>query len=258
MGQIHNLDKIFHRSRERIRDLGEVFTPEDYVDSMLDTLSRGKRNFWSDEENIFFEPTCGHGNIVIPIIQKRLNAIFIKAKSRKIRKPEFYAVANTINSLWAIDVDIKNVEHCRERVFNILVSFLLESTRVEIDSLIDENFEFFSHLLSSINWHIHENEALTALSKTEEQAEIESNKTKISRSWFSRNGHHPLNFELTWVEYFRDCDSKDLEPMDYYRAFNFLDNYLAGSSKGQNHFLFTKALLKPIRKIRRSNNEVAI
>ena len=57
-----------HRSRSRIRNLGEVFTPEKYVYQMLDMLDK---SVWSSDNVIFFEPTCGHGNFVVAIVQKR-------------------------------------------------------------------------------------------------------------------------------------------------------------------------------------------
>lgn len=58
-----------HRSRERIRLLGEVFTPDEYVNKMLDMLDP---KVWADESVSFFEPTCGHGNFVLAIAQRRL------------------------------------------------------------------------------------------------------------------------------------------------------------------------------------------
>ena len=71
------LDIKFHRSRDRIRSLGEVFTPEKYVFQMLDMLDR---YVWSDIDTVFFEPTCGHGNFVVAIAQRRLKKAVQKGK----------------------------------------------------------------------------------------------------------------------------------------------------------------------------------
>src|SRR4051812_561909 len=111
MSNIVSLDNLFHRSRERIKDLGEVFTPEKYVEDMLDLFCKDKRGLWADEDVSFFEPTCGHGNFVIAIYKRRVEAIYKKALSQQIRDPALYAVANAINTLWAIDIDSKNVIH---------------------------------------------------------------------------------------------------------------------------------------------------
>ena len=106
------LHLIHHRSKKRIRDFGEVFTPEKYVNQMLDMLDR---SVWTDTNAVFFEPTCGHGNFVKAIVERRLDSFFRKAKRQKIKNPHFYTVANTLNNLWAIDIDSNNIEFCRKQ-----------------------------------------------------------------------------------------------------------------------------------------------
>jgi type I restriction-modification system DNA methylase subunit len=59
MSNIVDLEKLFHRSKDRIKDLGEVFTPESYVEGMLDLLAKDKRGLWSDEETTFLNPAQG-------------------------------------------------------------------------------------------------------------------------------------------------------------------------------------------------------
>ena len=113
------LNLTHHRSKKRIRELGEVFTPDKYVHEMLDMLDSA---VWSDTNTVFFEPTCGHGNFVISIIERRLKAFLEKGKKEK--KPKLYALANTLNNLWAIDVDAQNIELCRKRVWELAVNFL--------------------------------------------------------------------------------------------------------------------------------------
>jgi len=233
----------YHRSRERIRDLGEVFTPEEYVNSMLFMLSKGQENFWRRDDFLFFEPSCGHGNIVIPILTKRLDALYKKAKSSKIKNPELFAIANSINSPFAIDIDIKNINHCRERVFTKFMEFIIQNTSTgSLEKYIDKYFVFFVHLLCAITWHIHENEALSCLSK-ESEALTNANKTKSGEKWFSKNSHKSIDFDLGWVEYFTSCDSKNLVPIEYKRAYRFLNNAVKGCAKGQSDFPFAKSLI---------------
>ena len=98
---------VHHRSKKRIQDFGEVFTPEKYVNQILDMLDKSA---WTDTNIVFFEQTCGHGNFVEAIIKRCLNTFFKKAKRQKIKKSHFYSVANTLNNLWAIDIDSKNIE----------------------------------------------------------------------------------------------------------------------------------------------------
>jgi len=99
---------LFHRNKTRIKNFGEVFTLDTHVKQMIEQLSlhsKGNEEIWSDEKISFFEPTCGHGNIVEGIFEKRLNSFYQKAKISKNPSPEHYSIANALNTLWAIDID---------------------------------------------------------------------------------------------------------------------------------------------------------
>ncbi len=61
MSTLISTDDLFQRSRARVKGLGEVFTPEAYVEDMLKILSQDKRKFWSDDNIAFFEPISGFG-----------------------------------------------------------------------------------------------------------------------------------------------------------------------------------------------------
>ena len=230
-----NLSSLNHRSKKRIQDLGEVFTPETYVEEMLDLLAKDKRNFWSDEDIVFFEPCCGHGNIVLPIYRRRLEAIYKKAIAQgfgKTKEAPLYAVANALNTLWAIDIDEKNVENTRSRVLHESIEFLKQKLNINNNqTLISKNKEFFSHVLSALRWHIDENETLSALS-TDKDAKASANMTKAGSKWFSQNGHNEIDFDLTWVSFFESCESSKTVPLEYERSVKFIDSFVSGKIKG--------------------------
>lgn len=202
MEKIVNLESLLHRSKERIRGLGEVFTPDKYVEDMLDLLSKGKKGFWCSEDNIFFEPCCGHGNIVLAIYKRRLNALYKTNFKNYSKEAVFYAVANSLNTLWAIDIDKKNIESCRERVVIETINFLKEklsyATYLE---LLEDNQDFFAHVLSSIKWHIHENETISSL-KGEDSVEIPL--TDCAQYWVKNNEVHDLEFDRTWCDFYQE------------------------------------------------------
>lgn len=150
MAQVKLIDLQNHRSRERIRDLGEVFTPEKYVQKMLSMI---EDKDWSNDQTVFFEPTCGHGNIVIPIFKRRLDALFKKAQTEGKKNSAFYVVANALNTMWAIDIDSENVENCRARLLVISLNFLKEATGIKSNYiLIQKNQDFFAHVLCALRW----------------------------------------------------------------------------------------------------------
>ena len=219
------LNLAHYRSKERIRDLGEVFTPDKYVQEMLNMLDK---KVWSDTNAVFFEPTCGHGNFVEVILKRRLKALFESGKRNKDknRKPHFYAVAYALNNLWAIDIDSKNIEFCKARVWSIVSEFLLEkqSKKLNLKELISKNKDFFIHIFCCINYQIHENEALSCLESNPFKAKEVASKTIISKKWFKKNKHRPIDFELSWCEYFRALKESGAEPMEYRRASKFLES----------------------------------
>ncbi|HGC5727707.1 TPA: hypothetical protein ACIZAI_001909 [Legionella pneumophila] len=218
------LNTIYHRTRKRIRDLGEVFTPEQYAEDMLNLLGTVNSSIWFDLDTEFFEPCCGHGNIVLPILKRRVTSIFKNASGPK--RSALYAVANSINTLWAIDIDIQNINECRSRVWSYCINYILEhSSSNSLYFLIEENTDYFIHLLCAIKWHIFENELLSALSSTN-AAKGNAAKTKYGAAWFKINGHRPIDFKQTWCDFYRASHKNNLTPLDYEKAEVFLQNLL--------------------------------
>lgn len=242
MANAIDIESLFQRSIERVKNLGEVFTPASSVEDMLKLLSSGKRGFWCDENNVFFEPNCGHGNIVVGIYRKRLEALYKKAKSQNNKEAALFAVANAINTLWAIDIDATNVNQCRSRVFMETLQFLQQKTGVvNYDALIRQYQDFFTHIFCAINWHIQENETLSSLSSAE-SAKANAEKTKSGCQWFAKNGHRPLVFDLSWVDYCQQCQQDNLANLTYQRAKRFLSRLLDGNFKESTEFLFANDL----------------
>lgn len=246
MSQILSLNSLNHRSKKRIQDLGEVFTPESYVEEMLDVLAKDKKSFWSDEDIVFFEPCCGHGNIVLPIYKRRLEAICKKAIANgfgKSKEAPLYAVANAINTLWAIDIDSENIENTRSRVLHESITFLMNKLNINNKtSLISRHKEFFAHVISALKWHIDENETLSALS-TDKDAKGNACLTKSGSKWFLQNGHHELDFDLTWVSFYESCEKTKTVPLEYERSVKFIQALTSGTVKGFSDFNFAKAVL---------------
>lgn len=243
MSNIIDLNSLFHRNRARISEFGEVFTPEQYVDKILDLLSRGRKNFWSHEETYFFEPTCGHGNIVVSIFKRRLNALLKKAEIDDVKNPSFHALANALNTIWAIDIDSENILNCRTRLLVLSLAFLKETTGIKSDYLlIQKNQKFFAHVLCALKWQICENEALSALTDSV-NAPIRAKQTRIGGKWYSINGHKKIDFDLTWANYYQTCSKAKTAVLDFERAEKFISGVLNNSIKGYSEFDFAKFIV---------------
>lgn len=207
---------MLYRSKERIQEFGEVFTPEYLVEDMLDLLCKDRKNLWQDVNITFFEPTCGTGNMVVPIYNRRLEAL----KSLGI----FEAITTTISTLWAIDIYLDNIETCRLRVLEATYKFIENNCNIKISSnFIQTHQDFFLQFICALFWHIHQNELLTALS-CPQTAQRHANKTKVSKKWYEEKGHYPLNFEMPWLDYFKLSLEKNQEMPELQEAQLFLES----------------------------------
>ena len=83
------------------------------------------------------------------------------------------------------------------------MDFVIENDNtLNID--FSENEYFWATVLFSVEYHIHENEMLSALRKTKKEAMKAAMKTKESIRWFNENGHKPINFDLTAIEFIQN------------------------------------------------------
>lgn len=104
------------KSKERVRDLAEVFTAEKEVRSMLDLV----RYLSENVENTFLEPSCGNGNFLIEILKRKLETV--KSKYRKQIDVEFYII-KAVASIYGIDISPENIQEARDRLFYEIKNF---------------------------------------------------------------------------------------------------------------------------------------
>ena len=87
-----------HRSKQRIRDLGEFFNPEKYLQQMLGMLDT---SIWVDTKTVFFESTCSHGSFVLAVMERWINSFLKKQKRKKIKNFKFLILINFLNNIEA-------------------------------------------------------------------------------------------------------------------------------------------------------------
>lgn len=100
------------KSSERVRDLGEVFTPNATVQEMLDLLPR---TIWAPHPSpTFLEPACGDGNFLVAILDRKLDCIakdFAKSKlpaGSETEAAQFHAI-EALASIYAVDISADNI-----------------------------------------------------------------------------------------------------------------------------------------------------
>lgn len=118
------------KSRERVQDVGEVFTNEREVNAMLDMVK-------SETERIdsrFLEPACGNGNFLAEVLRRKLAVV----ASRYRRSPSEYMryAFVAVSSIYGVDIMADNVAECRERLYGIVA----DEARHAIRGSVDEPF----------------------------------------------------------------------------------------------------------------------
>lgn len=102
------------KSKERVKDYGEVFTQEREVNAMLDLV----KNETERIESRFLEPACGTGNFLAPILERKL--ALVKEKYER-SQTEFERMALlAVSSIYGVELLADNVVACIERLYNIL------------------------------------------------------------------------------------------------------------------------------------------
>lgn len=103
------------RSRQRIIDHGEVFTPPELVNDMLDLVAQECERI----DSRFLEPACGDGNFLAEVLRRKLRTAD-KNHPRNRARWERDAVL-CLCSLYGIDLLPDNVAACRDRLLGIVV-----------------------------------------------------------------------------------------------------------------------------------------
>ena len=107
----HDLNGLHIKSRERVRDLGEVYTQPREVDAMLDLIP----DAFKDIDTRFLEPAAGNGNFLVAILERKIALIGEAAHGGTPNWFEF-ALLRCLASVYAVDISPENVREARERM----------------------------------------------------------------------------------------------------------------------------------------------
>lgn len=106
------------KSKQRVSDHGEVFTPEWLVDAMLDLVKDESERL----DSRFLEPACGSGNFLKKILIRKLATVELKyAKSEFDR--QHYAVLSLM-CIYGIELLEDNIIECKANLLEIFAQYL--------------------------------------------------------------------------------------------------------------------------------------
>ncbi len=106
------------KTRQRIVDHGEVFTPAWLVDAMLDLIKAETERI----DSRFLEPACGSGNFLVRILQRKLVAVELKFGKSDFEKRHYSLLA--LMCTYGIELLADNLAECRAKLLEVLADYL--------------------------------------------------------------------------------------------------------------------------------------
>lgn len=114
------------KSKARVSDHGEVFTPPWLVEKMLDLVK-------GETERIdarFLEPACGSGNFLVPILQRKLAAVEVKFGKSDFER-RHYALFGLM-CCYGIELLPDNIAECRANMLEVFADYLAASRNDDV------------------------------------------------------------------------------------------------------------------------------
>lgn len=106
------------KSKQRVADHGEVFTPPWMVEAMLDLVKGETERI----DSRFLEPACGSGNFLVEILRRKLAAVEIKYGKCDFEK-RHYALFGLM-CIYGVELLPDNIVECRNHLLEIFAGYL--------------------------------------------------------------------------------------------------------------------------------------
>ncbi|MCW5935759.1 MAG: N-6 DNA methylase [Fimbriimonadaceae bacterium] len=111
------------KSKDRVAEHGEVFTPAWLVEAMLDLVKGETERI----DSRFLEPACGSGNFLVPILKRKLAAVEAKYGKSDFERRQFALFA--LMCIYGIELLEDNIAECRANLLEVITEYLnLEAT----------------------------------------------------------------------------------------------------------------------------------
>lgn len=106
------------KSKQRVADHGEVFTPSWMVEDMLNLVKGETERI----DSRFLEPACGDGNFLVQILKRKLASVEHKYGNSEFERRHFALFA--LMCLYAIELLSDNISDCRAKLLSIFTEYL--------------------------------------------------------------------------------------------------------------------------------------
>lgn len=105
------------KSRQRVSDYGEVFTPSWMVEDMLNLVKDESERI----DSRFLEPACGSGNFLVSLLKRKLTTVQQKYGKNEFEKRQYAILA--VMCIYGVELQEDNVQECRANLLEIFDQF---------------------------------------------------------------------------------------------------------------------------------------
>ena len=106
------------KSKQRVADHGEVFTPAWMVEAMLDLVKDETQRI----DSRFLEPACGSGNFLVQVLRRKLAAVELKYGRSDFERRHYALLA--LMCIYGIELLPDNIVECRANLLDIFAEYL--------------------------------------------------------------------------------------------------------------------------------------
>ena len=117
-GSGYNTRMSLVKSKQRVADHGEVFTPAWMVEAMLDLVKGETERI----DSRFLESACGDGNFLTQILRRKLAAVELKYAKSDFERQHYALLA--LMCIYGIELLPDNIAECRANLLEIFAEYL--------------------------------------------------------------------------------------------------------------------------------------
>lgn len=166
------------KSKKRVKDHGEVFTPNWMVQKMLN--SSGIKEACEDISATFLEPAAGDGNFLVAILERKLKMVSEKY-SENLNQFENYSLF-ALSTIYGVELLDDNVKECVMRLIETYMTIYKE-VLIKFSGKFHKNIEESARIIIKNN--IQQGNFLTRL--TDSGSPIEFIEWRVLNKTFPRS-----------------------------------------------------------------------
>lgn len=111
-------DERLVKSKQRVADHGEVFTPSWMIEDMLNLVQEESERI----DSRVLEPACGSGNFLVPVLTRKLLTVTAKHGKSNFEKHHYALFA--LMCIYGIELLPDNAAECRDNLSALFNAFL--------------------------------------------------------------------------------------------------------------------------------------